>query len=615
MFDRRKDNRQVSPLKATFVVLLITTPGTWAGRGSEMSPCTQIWDTVSPFGDRVDVVNRADWKPVPCNLLSLESNPAAAVSDPAYYGREYSFEGDAVVENAHYLAVFHAAKGRVIVYSKVSSGGKAFELVPLQLKNRACRIKACRILQNTGNEAALEVTFSAGAGSENLSAVISFDKTEIVGVKPAEHMKGVSIFSPVAHGVVPDFISDDLVLSPQKYASADTLYIPLENLFMGLLEEQDRVLVVTWAEGKQKMKLELAKGQSGRRLVESIDFENDGRSIYLAVLSAAGIWHDEELKANYLEKDIAMGWKRPFHAKWTTQLFEAGVRTTFTFRQSKDDIWRGVTGHYAYPIWFDGQDAYCRLSKKIPPRGDAIIYFVEGKGTPGSITTPVDILKAALGRQASETILDFPGRRLRTHHRRGSVGIRRSCTCGGTEAIEAVFKAGQEVEMKEYVAGSADDMVYFVTRHVERIDEYREFANRMTEYLNATRKSAANLKPFLDDMQAIVQEIPQQYTLYKENMKTLAYADELARKIKALTRMKSSGNLPACLELGKQWRAMGGAQDNVIALYHNLARKLAQEAGYGCAERPEAVEVAKEIRRRCRQCLRNADGYEIWPDY
>jgi hypothetical protein len=60
---------------------------------------------------------------------------------------------------------------------------------------------------------------------------------------------------------------------------------------------------------------------------------------------------------------------------------------------------------------------------------------------------------------------------------------------------------------------------------------------------------------------------------------------------------------------------MGGAQDNVIGAYHSITRKLAQEAGYGCAEQSEAVEIAEEIRRRCRQCLRNADGYEIWPDY
>ena len=158
-------------------------------------------------------------------------------------------------------------------------------------------------------------------------------------------------------------------------------------------------------------------------------------------------------------------------------------------------------------------------------------------------------------------------------------------------------------------------MIYFVTNHVARIDEYRAFADDMIEFLDATGKSAAYLKPFLDDLRAIVQEIPQQYTRHRENMKTLAYADELARKTNALTRRNGAGNLPAYLELGKQWRAMGGAQDNVIARYHSVTRKLSQEAGYRCVDKPEGVKIAQEVRRRCRQCLRNADGYEIWPDY
>lgn len=448
-----------------------------------------------------------------------------------------------------------------------------------------------------------------------MSAVVSFDKTEIIGVQPGGNMKGIRVASAIEYGVVPDFISDDLVYSPGQYPEVDSLNIPSENLFLGLLEGRDRVLVSTWPDGKQQIKLGLGKGQAGRRLIETVDFTTDGRSVCLAVLSATGIWHREVLQPTYLEKDVAIGWKRPFHAKWTTQLYEAGVRTTFTFRESKDSIWRGVTGHYTYPTWFDGDGANFRLSKKIPPKGEAVIYSVEGRDTPASITTPVDVLKATLGRQACGTILDFPGRSMRTHHRRGSVGIRRACTCGCTEAIEAVFKAGQEVDRKEYVTGAVDDMVYFVTRHVERIDEYCEFADEMVKFLDAARRSEPSLKSYLDDVQAIVQEIPQTYSRHKENMKTLAYADELAGKTKALTAEKAGGNLPACLDLGKQWRAMGGAQDNVIALYHSLTRKLAQEAGYRCVGQPEAVEVAREIRRRCRQCLRNADGYEIWPDY
>jgi hypothetical protein len=60
---------------------------------------------------------------------------------------------------------------------------------------------------------------------------------------------------------------------------------------------------------------------------------------------------------------------------------------------------------------------------------------------------------------------------------------------------------------------------------------------------------------------------------------------------------------------------MGGAQDGVVAEYHMIVRRLFQEAGVGCLTQPAAVEAANEIRSRCRQCLRNPDGYEIWSNY
>jgi hypothetical protein len=612
IFHQHIANGRNSLCRATIAILLASCPFARAAMTSQSRAVVRIWDTVSPFADEAGISDRADWKLVPDNLFSLESKPAAAASDPGYYGREYSFEADAVVENGHLTAVFRSNTGRVAVYSKADGSKKRFELAPLQLKKGSARIIRCRVLRNTGNDAALEVFFS---GATNSSVVFAFDKTEIVEVRPAANVEGVSVFGSVQYGVVPDFIGDDLIFDPGQYPSTNALFIPSESMFLGLLEGEDGMLAMTWPQGRQRAMLTLGSGQAGRRTIKSFDFDNDGKSLYLAVLSAAGIWHEAELKLNYLEKDVDMGWQRPFPAKWTMQMEEAGVRTTFTFRESKDNIWRGVIGHYTYPVWFDAEHAFCRLSKKIPPKGRSVIYCLGGKDTPASITTPADILKQTLGRQACESILDFPGRVLRTHHRRGGEGVRRACTCGCTEAIEAVFKARQEVQRAEYVKGAVNDMVYFVTEHVRRIDEYREFAKSITESLDDTGRSAPALKPYLDGLQAIVSEIPKGYERQRENMKDLAYADELARRTKALTQEKSPANLPACLELGKQWRAMGGAQDDVVARYHSLTRKLCQEAGYGCAEQPEAVKVAEEIRRRCRQCLRNADGYEIWSDY
>jgi len=598
--------------KTALIIFMVTGTGIpAAGNGNTTN--TLIWDTISPFGDTADLQNRTSWRLVPADLLTLERDPVAASSDPGYYGREYTFKGDAVVENEHLTTLLYSKKGKVVIYSKADTNNQKLELVPLELKGRPARITHCLILQNTGQDAALQVTFS-GQG-KNLSAVIAFDRIGIVDIKPDENTRGISLISPIEHGIVPSFIGDDLIFSPSDYASTNTLCVPSENLFAGLIAGQNDMLVVTWPEGQQQMKLVLGSKQQDPRIFESVDFENDGKSLYLAFLSAPGIWHKEELKPSYLEKDVTIDWKRPFRAKWITQLSEGRVQTTYTFKESKGNIWRGVIGHYTWPVWFSSDNASYRLSKKIPPKEQSIIYFLERKDTPDSVLAPVDILKATLGRQTYDAILDLTGRKLRTHHRRGAEGVRRACTCGCTEAIQAVFDAGKEVQQKEYVEEAVGDMVFFVTQHMGRIGEYQNFARDIMEFLNQTRKSAADLKPYLDQMEAIVQEIPQEYQSKQEVIMSLKYADELARQTKALTTKKEPSNLKAYEDLSIKWRRMGGAQDDLVAQCHRITRKLFQQAGYGCTSSPKAVAIAQQIRTRCRECLRNSDGYEIWADY
>jgi len=597
------------------MALLATAAGMSVARGAETAGAVVIWDTCSSLGDTIDLGARAGWKVVPTDLLTLEADPSRAFSDPGYYGREYAFQGDAVVENDRLTAVFRSAKGMVAIHSKADPAGKILEFVPLQTKTEPARISHCGILLNTGDEAALEVSFSAASAGGDLSAVVTFSRTGVMEIKPAGTMKGISLLSPIEYGVVPGFIGDDLIFDPGQYPSASGLCVPSENLFLGLLKGENRVLVVTWPKGKQQMRLQLGKAGQKDRLIESIDFDNDGQSVYLAVVEAPGIWHREELKPSYLEKDVAIDWKRPFPAKWITQLYEGDARTTYTFRETKGQIWRGVPGMYTYPVWFDGDKTCYRLSKKVPPKGESIIYFLEGRNTPASVPAPIDIMRATLGRQACDDILDPAGRKLRTHHRRGAEGVRRACTCGCTEAIQAVFDAGQEVEKSQYVDGAVDDMVYFVRRHMERIDEYRAFADDTIKVLQATGNSAADLKPFAESLERTVQQIPRDYGVQEENIKTLKYADDLARGTKALTSKKDPRNLPTYKDLSEKWRAMGGAQDGLLAQYHTITRKLFQEAGYGGVTEPGAVALAQEVRKRCRQCLRNPDGYEIWPNY
>jgi len=414
--------------------------------------------------------------------------------------------------------------------------------------------------------------------------------------------------------VVPGFVGDDLIFNPAD-AATNTLALPVENVFVGLLKGESSQLVMTWPQGKQQLKLALADDPQGKRAIQSIDFENDGQPIYLAALSAPGIWHREELKPAFLEKDVALTWKRPFPARWKTQLNEAGVTTTFAFRHAKGTVWRGVPGSYNYPAWFDGENAVYHLSKKVPPKGESLIYFLEGEDTPLSVSTPADIIKETLGRQQSESILDPAGRKLRTHHRRGGDGVHRACTCGCTEAIQAVFETRQELTKQDYVKEALDDMKFFVECHVARIEEYQKFAGELLKFLKSKGAASPELKAYIENLQAIAEQIPQEYSVQKENMKSPEYVTELTGKTMALAGTKSTNNLPAYMDLLKAWRGMGGAQDYVVAQCHMISRKLFQEAGYSSVTDAKALPIAREVRARCRQVLRNPDGYEIWANY
>lgn len=604
-------------LKPLCLLVLLTGAGARADATDPETTTTTIWDSMSPLGDSVDVENRTSWRRVPRDLFTLEKNPTAAASDPGYYGREYAFQGDPVVENSRLTAVVHTGNGRLLIFPKndsiPQSHTKKLELVPLEFKGKSARITSLSVLQNTGQDAALEVTFSDQHAS--VSAALVFDRTEIVEIQPSEDLRGLSIVGPIEYGIVPDFIADDLIIRPDAYPSAGTICLPAENLFIGLLEGHDDMLVATWPDGKQRSRLTFSGEERQPRTIESFDLENDGESLYLGVLTAPGIWHKEELERTYLEKEVTIDWKRPFPAKWITQLPESRIPTTFAFRETKSSIWRGVIGHYTYPVWFDDGRAFYYLSKKIPPRGESIIYFLERRDTPDSILAPADFLKATLGRAVSARILDLRGRKLRTHHRRGDENVHRACTCGCTEAIQIVFEAGEEARRTDYVEAAVDDMVFFVTQHMRRIEEYRDFARDMTEFLARSKESLSDLKSYLEEMEEIVQEIPDEYESKRELIRSLDYAAELARETKALARKEDPENLKEYETMSMAWRRMGGAQDDLVSQCHRIARKLFQEAGYAGTVSPKAAEFAREIRERCRKCLRNADGYEIWPDY
>src|SRR2546428_8905570 len=147
--------------KMLLLGLWAISEGPPAFQRTEAATNLAVWDAGSRFADTPDAQNRAGWKSVPSELFAFEADPPKAASDPGYYGREYSFKGDVVVENRSLAAVFWSEKGRVVLYSKAdaaqtgsastgkpSLGKKILEFVPLQSKTPSGKIRRCEILRN-----------------------------------------------------------------------------------------------------------------------------------------------------------------------------------------------------------------------------------------------------------------------------------------------------------------------------------------------------------------------------------------------------------------------------------------------------------------------------------
>ena len=136
----------------------------------------------------------------------------------------------------------------------------------------------------------------------------------------------------------------------------------------------------------------LKDDEEGNRRIEAVEMQLDGKGAYLRSIYTPGIWHREELLPTYLARDVEMDWRKPFPAKWKTQLLEGKIETTFYFAWEAREIWRPNFGFYNYPVWFAGDSGFLHLGKKVPPRGQALIYALEDHKD-----TPVEFARAHLG--------------------------------------------------------------------------------------------------------------------------------------------------------------------------------------------------------------------------
>lgn len=519
--------------------------------------------------------------------------PPAIRADISIYDN-WDTDGRLLLKDSDWGAEFRKEEGTLII----SSNKKTLKILPFNSEGtKSEKITLCKVVEDN-KEKGVEIRTHFSAGHKEIEGSFFFYPEGTVRITPSRNMEGVFIFTEISFGVLPGIFLEDIIYKPKEYPSLAEIYVPSENLFLGLLKGRDGILVCTWPEGDQKVKLLLKDGKKQRRLIRAVELKLDGKSIYLGILAAAGIWHKEELLPSFLEKDVEINWKRPFPAEWKTQLLETGVKTTYFLGDKKDEIWRPNVGHYVYPAWVEGEKAFFHLSKKIPPKGQAFIYSMQGHKK-----TTLEFVKKF---PTAEMFAKIKEEKSYTSDPREapSVGFP---ACWGTGLVRGtIFRVGAQAREKEFLREYTNYLAGYVAVIQQRHREYYTFIQEMKITLDFWMQKETDNSEVLSFLEQMKQSLKKVDYTYHKKMEwagkspsyVVAYSDELAERLKALIEVEGTEPFPECDHIVATFNRLSWAHhEGMGKAFGTVVREWFLKAGYACIDKPQAVKYAQEIRK------------------
>ncbi|MDD4786448.1 MAG: hypothetical protein PHO07_04675 [Pirellulales bacterium] len=423
----------------------------------------------------------------------------------------------------------------------------------------------------------------------------------------------VTVRSPLRYALAPSLVGTDLLYDPSRGMGLQArpqvfvdgqAYVPSLGMVVGLGAGGDGMLVGVWPRGNQLVRLAVGE-QGDRPTIESLAIDTDGKSFYVAFLDQPGIWHEEPLRDAYLETHTAIGWRRPFDARWIGRFFidSDGYGFPFYFLSEKQKLWgRCIRGWFENPVWFDGDRTMVHFEKKFPPKGMLLVYFLDTYGQGGAPLSPVAVMQESLGEAEADQLLDFDGtqEQVLLEHR--------NAVCAMTAKIEAYFAKEASAPAREEIKQYADDVSTFIRLIRERVFEFERFAAAMEKWLKTETAGrpavAADLEPceeILAEIREVAAELPKT---------SLGEVRDWTEQLKTLSAGDREENLALAKKLTQKCRSVAGTQDDLARNLSVAAIRLMEEAAWMGARSPDHVRVAERMIDDCRGILRKPTWWE-----
>jgi len=571
--------RQATFLAAVLVALcsggVCGAEGVTATRGG-----VTVWVGDAAFRGTMDAFQKGTWRQVAAEALPQEAGGHLAVATNSL------------------LVALDSGSGRLGVYTRHS--GELTLRGEVSVPAVAGRFRIAADAKTQG----LAVEAISAEGEAGPQYTLAFAGDGILEIRPGA-WNSLTVSSRMKYAVVPSLVGTDLLYRADVRPMLDRLYVPSMNMIVGLLEGEGGVMVGVWPPGKQTASLERKPG-GGSQAFEGFSLDMAGESFYLAYLERPGIWHAEPLRAEYLEQDTPIAWKRPFEAKWIGRFYieSDSYHFPFYFRYEKMKLWgRCVRGWFNYPFWFEGDKSIVHFEKKFPPKGEMLIYYLQGQSGNTDIASPMAVIEKALGQQTAARLLDFEGVDQRLLLKHGNA------VCAMTRKIEEAFASGSEVKRRAEVEAFADDVATFIRLIRERVFEFRDFAAQTKALLAEQQKADPALADDLKGVDELLDEIVQraQEELPKSSLEEVR---QWTGAIKAACAEVRPENLATVKKMGQQCRSVAGTQDDLDRDLSILAIRVMEEAAAVGVKSPAHVRLAEQVIARTRAVLRRPTWWE-----